>query len=137
MFRLTQRGKDLKPILLELGRWGGSLLATGAKNDHFCTHWLALPLQLHLRDAEPDGMPVAMELRTGDQPMTIEAANGSIHVRPGPAEHPGAVLRGSPQLILGVLIGNLELKRAKAAGLRIEGDPQILRRLAHRPATPD
>jgi DNA-binding HxlR family transcriptional regulator len=129
LFRLTSRGEELEAVLMALGRWGAPLLAKATRTDAFCTHWLELPLKLHLVDQAAEGPRVTIELRTGDEPMTIEAADGAATARLGPAEHADAVLSGSPQLVLGLLAGKLDLGQARLGGLQFEGNPEILRRV--------
>ena len=129
LFHLTGRGKELEPILQQLGHWGAPLLAKPARKDAFCTHWLSLPLEHHLTDRTPERSPVTIELRTGDEPMTLQTADGTVRTRLGIAPHPDAVLSGTPQLVVAVLTGKLGLADACAAGLKYEGDPEILRRV--------
>jgi len=129
LFRLTKRGKELEPALLLLDNWGAPLLAKSSGKEEFRTHWLALPLQLHLSDQHPRRPPVAIELRTGNEPITIETVDGAIQTRMGAAACPDAVLTGTPQLIMGVLVGKRDLTEARAAGLQFEGDPAVLRRV--------
>src|SRR5437763_14966524 len=45
LFRLTERGRALRPALLALGLWGGPLLAEGQHGDEFRSYWIALPLE--------------------------------------------------------------------------------------------
>lgn len=104
-------------------------LAKRAHEDAFRSHWLALPAKLHLSDQTPELPPVTIELRAGDEPMIIETVDGTVRNRPGSAQDPDAVLVGTPQLIVGVLTGKLDLAEARAAGLRYDGDPKILRRV--------
>jgi DNA-binding HxlR family transcriptional regulator len=129
LFQLTSRGRDLESAVHQLGLWGAPLLAKADRKDAFCTHWLSLPLKLHLTDQAPGRPTVTIELRTGDEPMTIEAANGTISTRLGSAQNPDAVLTGIPHLVLGVLTGRLDLAKARAAGLQYDGDPAVLRRV--------
>jgi hypothetical protein len=129
VFRLTERGEDLAPVVHALGRWGAPLMGTRATGDAFCSHWLAMPLELHLRDRKPHRAPITIEVRSGDQPMLIETIGGEVRARPGSAEDPDAVLTGPPELVVGVLTGRLELADARARGLEYEGDPKTLRRL--------
>jgi DNA-binding HxlR family transcriptional regulator len=129
LFRLTPRGEQLEPVLHELGRWGGPLLAEPGTGDAFCTHWLGLPAQLHLAHRTPGAPPLTIELRTGDQPLTIETVDGAVRTRPGPAEDPDVVLTGAPELIVGLLIGRLDVAEAGARGLQCEGDLEALRRV--------
>jgi DNA-binding HxlR family transcriptional regulator len=129
VFRLTPRGEELVPVLRELGRWGAPLMAEPTSGEAFRSYWLSLPVQLYLTDQSPHRPPVAIELRTGDEPMVIETIDGDVRARPGVAEAPDLVLSGSPQLVLGALLGRLDLADAKARGLQYEGDARVLRRL--------
>lgn len=136
LFRLTSRGLELEPVVHQLGRWGGPLLAKRADTEAFRTHWLALPVRNCLRDHRPADPPVTMELRTGDEPLSIETVGGAVRTRPGPAQDPDVVLAGTPPLIVAVLTGKLDLAGARKAGLRYDGDPRVLYRLQPRARTP-
>jgi DNA-binding HxlR family transcriptional regulator len=138
LVRLTQRGEDLLPVLRELGRWGGPLLAQAGDGDTFRSYWLALPLGLYYYDPEPELPPVTIEVRTGDEPMVIQTADGAVKARRGTAERPDAVLTGPPQLVIGVLSGRLPLAEARQRGLAVAGDPAALARVrsTSAPATP-
>lgn len=129
VFRLTRRGEELAPVVHALGRWGAPLMGTRAAGDSFCSHWLAMPLELHLRDRKPHRAPITIEVRSGDQPMLIETVDGEVRTRPGSADHPDAVLTGPPELVVGVLTGRLDLADARARGLEYDGDPKTLRRV--------
>jgi DNA-binding HxlR family transcriptional regulator len=130
LFALTERGAALVPVLEALGRWGGPLLADHADGDAFRSHWLAWPLGLHLVDHTPTRPPITIEVRSGDEPMLVETVgDGAVRVRPGSANAPDAVLSGSPELVVWLLVGRLSLAQARARGLRYAGDPKILRRL--------
>ncbi len=132
LFKLTARGEELGPVIAALGRWAGPLLSSRGRVDTFRPHWLALPLQLYLTDKDPTHPPVTLELRAGVEPVTVETIDGSVRARPGPAASPQAVLTGAPELILGVLMGRIDLARARSAGLKYEGDPAALRRFQPR-----
>lgn len=125
LFHLSARGLELEPIVMEFTRWGAPLLSKTSRTDEFRTHWLTLPLKLHLVDENPEGPPLQLELRTGDGRVTIEAAGGGITARPGPSPHADAVLSGSPQVVLGLLAGKLDLGQARLAGLQLEGDAAV------------
>jgi DNA-binding HxlR family transcriptional regulator len=126
LFRLTPRGEALNAAMLELGRWGAPLLAEPADNDAYRGHWLA---SLDLSDQAPDEPPVRIELRTGEEAVTLDTVDGSVRTRPGPAETPDLILTGPPQLVVGVLTGRLTLADAQAAGLEYDGDLAALRRV--------
>jgi DNA-binding HxlR family transcriptional regulator len=132
LFHLTPRGEQLRPALVELGRWGAPLMRRTSDDEAFRSHWLSLPTELFLADREPDRPPITIEVRTDGEPMLIETADGEVHARGGSSEDPDAALAGPPPLIVGVLSGHLDLAAARARGLEFEGDPKALDRL--RPA---
>jgi DNA-binding HxlR family transcriptional regulator len=130
LFRLTARGEQLRPVLDDLTRWGLLLMTEQGPRDAVRSQWLADALGVMLTDRRPDSPPVTIELQTGDQPIVIETGDGAIHTRLGSANNPDAVLAGPAQPTMGLLLGLLELKDAKARGISFEGDPGILDRIA-------
>ena len=73
-------------------------------------------------------------LRSGGAALTFETSDGAVRSRPGDADAPDLLLAGPPQLIVGLLVGNLSLAEARARGLDADGDLTVLSRL--RPAAP-
>jgi DNA-binding HxlR family transcriptional regulator len=129
LFRLTPRGEELRPLLEDLLRWGLPLMSEQNPEDAVRSHWLAAALELMLTDRQPDAPPLTLELQTGDQPILIEAHDGAIHTRLGPAANADATLTGPPKPVMGVLLGLLELADAQAGGITYQGDPAILERI--------
>jgi DNA-binding HxlR family transcriptional regulator len=129
LFSLTPRGAQLKSVIKELGRWGIPLMAETTPQEEYRSYWLSLPVELYLAHGSPLNVPITIEGRAGDQPMLIEARDGAITTRPGTSEDADAVLSGSPQLVLGVLTGSLNLDAAVARGLHFDGDCDALERL--------
>jgi DNA-binding HxlR family transcriptional regulator len=129
VFKLTPRGRELKGVLAELVRWGAPLMVDGDRGDEFRSRWFTFPAELFLTDTEPEKPPVAIEIRAGDEPITIEAGGGEVHARAGAAEDPSLVLTGTPHLVLGVLSGQLSFDSARELGLNSEGDRQALARM--------
>ena len=130
VFELTDRGRELEPVLDALGRWGVPLMADGpCEGDEFRSRWLAWPAENFLRDGEPDGPPATIELDAGGEPVVIEVASGTVHARPGTVDEPDASLSGSPHTLLGVLSGQLDLDTARSLGLELRGDEQVIRRV--------
>jgi DNA-binding HxlR family transcriptional regulator len=129
LFRLTERGEQLRPVLIELARWGAPLMSMRDERDSFRSYWVAVLAQMFPTDERPGGPPVTIELRAGGEPLTIEISDGAVHARAGSAEHPDLILSGPEQLILGVVTARLRIDDAVDRGLHFEGDPQVLRRL--------
>jgi DNA-binding HxlR family transcriptional regulator len=129
LFDLTDRGRDLEPVLKALGRWGSPLVQRPIDDEEFRSHWLALPLEAHLVDRSPEKPPVTIEVRTGQHPMLVETRDGGIHVRPGKDEHADAVITATPSLVLGLMLNRLDLATAEKRGLKFSGDPAALHRV--------
>jgi len=129
LFRLTARGESLESVLAALGRWGAPLLVGPSGGATFRSHWLKFPLELYLSDHRPNDEPVSIEIHTGEQPMLVDVAEGVVRVHPGSTANPNATLTGTPSLILGVLVGMLDIETARARGLKIGGDIETLRRV--------
>jgi DNA-binding HxlR family transcriptional regulator len=129
LFHLTPRGDQLRPVLDGLFHWGMPLMTEQNPQDAVRSHWLAGALESMLTDREPDAPPIALELQTGDQPITVQAHDGAINTRLGPAENPDATLSGPPKPVMGLLLGYLELDDAKASGIGYQGDPKVLDRI--------
>jgi DNA-binding HxlR family transcriptional regulator len=132
LYELTPRGAELEPVIEALGRWAGPLMTAPARREAFRSHWLALPLQLYLTDRSPTRPPITVELRAGAEPVTLETSGGAVRARPGAAQNPDVVLTGPPQVLLSLLLGRIDVARARAAGLKWQGDPTTLKRLQPR-----
>jgi DNA-binding HxlR family transcriptional regulator len=135
LFRLTERGEQLRPVLEDLIRWGLPLMREDNAGDAVRSHWLAWPLEMLLVDGDPDGPRVTLELQTGDQPIIVEMGKGSIRLRLGPADQPDATIAGPPRPILGLLLGLLQLDEAAKQGVAYQGDLAILDRISAKPVT--
>jgi DNA-binding HxlR family transcriptional regulator len=129
LFHLTERGHALRPVLEDLGRWGAPLMGVPQPNSEFRSHWLVFPFDAYLTDNSPSEPPIAIEIRTGDEPMVVETVEGKVRTRRGTADKPDAVLAGRPGLILGLLSGRLGLSEAKSRGLEFNGSQKALRRV--------
>src|SRR3954462_11523784 len=78
LFRLTPRGEQLRPVLDDLMRWGIPLMAEQDDGDAVRSHWVAGAIELMLVDRRPKAArPTTLELRTGDEPIVVEAARGA------------------------------------------------------------
>lgn len=129
LFKLTDRGKELQPVLQALGRWGGPMVQRPIGDNEFRSHWLAVPLEAHLKDREPRAPVQTIEIHTADQPVLLKVGGGTVNVRPGRAEHPDLTLTGSASQVLGLLLHKLDFNDAKRRGLKIEGDAKVLKRV--------
>ena len=134
LFRLTERGRQLEPVIQALGHWGAPLLTSAASStDVFRSHWVALPMRAYVRDSAPSAGRVHLEVRAGGEPIALETVgDGSVTTRLGSADAPDATLAGPPKAILGLLTGKLNLAGARRKGVRYTGDRKTLGRFVPR-----
>jgi DNA-binding HxlR family transcriptional regulator len=132
LYRLTERGLALRPVLRELGRWGAPLLAQSAKSDELRGYWIGLPAELYLRDAAPHEPPVTLEVRIGDEPVCLATVDGEIRSTIGSSPDRDAVLSGPAKEVAGVLLAGTSLAEATRRGVRYRGSPAVLARFSPR-----
>ncbi|MFE7767756.1 winged helix-turn-helix transcriptional regulator [Streptomyces sp. NPDC057438] len=75
VYELTDRGRELLPVLQALGAWGESALGERRATDAVRAHWFALPLLRALEGATAGLVEVRLE-------------EGEFHVRVGAEEEP-------------------------------------------------
>jgi DNA-binding HxlR family transcriptional regulator len=128
VYELTERGQELEPVILALGRWG-----SGA------------PLTEPLREIGPDSMVLALKtvfdhpaaakldatvaLRLGEQTFSVRVGEGGIDAARGDADDPDAVLTTSAGVLAALVWEGLGLDAAVRAGdAAYAGDRRTLER---------
>jgi DNA-binding HxlR family transcriptional regulator len=130
LFHLTEAGAELRPVLEALGQWGIRYMTGPAEGDEFRGQWAAF----FLRDRDPGGPPVSVEVRSSSSPVVVEVSGGSVTTRLGPAAAPDLILQGEPHLILALFSGHLTAGEASDRGLELSGDASVLQRVLPEPA---
>ncbi len=133
LYRLTDAGAELEPVLGAIGRWGVRYMMDPAQGDEFRGHWFSFPVSFFLRDRDPDGPPVSIELDAASSPAVVDVSGGAVSVRLGTATTPDVVLRGEPRLMLALFAGGLTAGEAANLGLEITGDIGVLQRVLPEP----
>ncbi|MFE4173222.1 winged helix-turn-helix transcriptional regulator [Streptomyces sp. NPDC056909] len=129
LYRLTESGLELEPVLKALGLWGLRFMAEERPDDAFQAQWLAYAPAWFTTDADPDAPPAVIQLVAAGELAVIELRNGQVHTRLGRATDPDLVLDGPPRAVLGLLSGLIDLERAGQLGLSTTGRRDLLTRL--------
>ena len=126
LFRLTQRGRELEPVLATLGQWGVPLIERQKSGKPFRSILLKLPIEMNLKGTPQNKTPKIAVLQTGNEPLTLSISSTGVKVRPGTPDRSDLTLSGDPYSILGLLLKKMSLHEALVAGVRLDGDPTVL-----------
>ena len=126
---LTKWGQGLVAPIGELVRWGALLMNEKEGSDAFRIRWLDFPIELWFSGVDPARPTLEIEIRTGDETITLESRDGEVHHRVGQAVSPDVVVSGPPDVVVGLLAGRDEPKVAMQRGAHILGDFSLVDRL--------
>ncbi|HEU5483374.1 MAG TPA: winged helix-turn-helix transcriptional regulator [Microlunatus sp.] len=133
VFRLTDRGRSLRPAVEALAIWGGELVPATSAAAQFRTRWLVIPVEAMLTDLRPTDPPASITLRTGDEPLLVSVDQGVVRATPGaPAARSDLVISGPAGPVLGMMAGKVPVAAATGAGIEITGDRGVLERVGLR-----
>ena len=96
VYELTERGRELRTVILELGRWGSGEPA----NDGPLGPDAAVIALMTMFRGDLEG---TFELRLDGQVFALSAADGRLDAVRGPATEPDAVIEGTPGTLASVL----------------------------------
>jgi DNA-binding HxlR family transcriptional regulator len=129
VYELTERGAALRPVVIELARWG-SRVPTTSRAD-LSPDALALAL-LTTFDAE-SAEDVRITLRLGDDAFAATVSGGRLEIVRGTAERPDAEVVTDAAGLRAVVFGGRTLTEAVAAGdAEVAGDEEKASRFLRR-----
>ena len=129
VYELTDRGHQLKPVLLALAAWGLPLLGSPRTQDTYRLSWLVLALEQRFDPQAARGAELTWELRVGDEVLHVNVRDGAVQTLQGPAPAPEVVLEADRDVFLAWGTGQLSDEQALAAGLRVTPGPEALQQL--------
>ena len=124
-YELTEHGRQLTPVLLELGRWAGAgpRRWAGRPGDDAprsaggCSSGaLILALRTAFRPAAAAGLLAWLELRIGVDRVELMIADGELTVDRGGLDDPDATLDADAGTLLELALGDRSLDDATATG---------------------
>jgi DNA-binding HxlR family transcriptional regulator len=129
IYELTEWGRELEPVVTQLGAWGArspippDSRAIGPDS-------IVLALSSLFDPGAAGEIDTAYDLRIGEESFHIEIAGGKLGLERGAAEGPAASLAfpDAPTMAT-VLTGEIDFEQALASGaLRLEGSKQAAKR---------
>jgi DNA-binding HxlR family transcriptional regulator len=134
LYSLTDRGARLRPILVDLGRWGLPLMVPGQGEDDFRSRWVVLGVDALFQGADLAGLEpltVLVACPGGGEPVRLVASPTGITAAVAP---PGTaadvVISADPDTAVALLTGRLSPFALDApTRARVRGTEDALRRL--------
>jgi DNA-binding HxlR family transcriptional regulator len=129
VYELTERGAALRPVVIELARWG-SRIPTTTRAD-LSVDALALAL---LTTFDPDGAEdVRIALVLGDDRFAADVADGRLEITRGAPARPDAEVITDAAGLRSVVFGGRPLAEAVAVGdAEVRGDAEAAARFVRR-----
>ncbi len=122
VYRLTDHGRDLQPVLLALGRFG-SRLPLPDHPEELSPDAFAVALLTVFQPARAAGVTVRVGLSLGVERFLVALNDGQLAVSREADGEPEASLETTPGVLTQLLWHGLSLADAEASGeLRISGD---------------
>jgi DNA-binding HxlR family transcriptional regulator len=129
VYELTERGRELEPVVLALGRFG-SVAPVPPGDARIGVDAVVIALKTLFDPTAADGLTASYELRLGEQRFALDVADGRLGVQRGGAPAADATIETDPGTLATVLWHGRALDEARRAGeVAIEGDRRAAARL--------
>ena len=121
VYELTDRGRDLEPVVIGLGHWGA--LAPFPPGDmRIGVDSTVLALKTLFDAAAAKDLDATYELRLDGQRFRVQVAEGRLDIVRGSADKPDAAIETDPGTLTALLWQGLDLKEAERSGsVSVEG----------------
>ena len=121
VYELTERGRALEPVLVEMARWGRALLP--AEPDELHPGWVAFALKIAFDPSGAQDVDLTYELSVDGQGYVVTIGSGHITVTRGEAPSAAARIETDGRTLYRLGNGELDLRAAVADGsLTFEAD---------------
>lgn len=133
VYELTDRGRELEPVLDALGAWGATERAPD--DGSLSASAVLLFLRGSVR-ANPAAPAVTLELQLGDRVWALVARADGTEIEPGAPGSADAAIHTDPETLNALVLDPRGLDAAVAGGAaRVDGDIEALRLLLEAAAT--
>jgi DNA-binding HxlR family transcriptional regulator len=128
VYELTPRGRELEPVLLQLGRWGAQL--PPPPGGHLGIDSLLLSMKVMFDPGQTDDLAGSYELRVGADAFDVEIRDGTLGIRRGSPADPDATMSTDLATLHAICSSRRSLNDAVRSGAaHINGNPDSRNRL--------
>jgi DNA-binding HxlR family transcriptional regulator len=125
VYDLTDRGRELEPIVLALGRWGSRAPFPPAAGELGIDAFV-LALKTLFDPERAGGLSARYALRISDHPFTAIIDDGALEITRGGGGPVDATIASDPETLTSVLWHERAIDCAVATGrLELRGDPDL------------
>jgi DNA-binding HxlR family transcriptional regulator len=132
LYELTDWGRELHPILLQLGRWGAR--AQHRPEAALGVDALMVALEATFVPESAAELHASYELRLGEERFAVDVGNGAVSIARGSPRKPDVVIETDPETLRSLVFG---ARKLAGAPVELHGDARQARaffRLFARPA---
>jgi DNA-binding HxlR family transcriptional regulator len=127
-YELTERGAELEPVLVAVGRWGRNEPMTA--DAELSVDALVLALKTTFDPAAAGDLEATLDLQVDDDRLEVAVAGGRLSITRASAKDPDATLRTDVPTVRKLAFRKRRLDDAAAAGdVAIDGDRATVQRL--------
>jgi len=129
VYRLTQTGAALEPVLVAIARWGGPFLGAPLPSDTMVPRAYFVAMRHAFRPELAGDLSETYELQVGDNVFEVQVAGGQCTTRETAASDPDAVMVLDAETLNALLLEGFPAQDAIASGrVHLTGDPSSLDR---------
>jgi DNA-binding HxlR family transcriptional regulator len=129
VYELTDWGRELEPVLIQLGRWGRRSPFRDP-DAHIGSDAVMLALRDHFDHVVGDGLNATYAIRFGEDHFAVRAAAGRLDIERGDPLLPDTVIDTDARTFIALMTRRQDLNEAVRAGhVTLSGDPDALERL--------
>lgn len=130
IYELTDLGRELEPMLIELGRWGLNFYEVDPTAE-LAPSWLPNSLRVILQP--PADLEATVQLHSEGEGFAVSIAGGWASVQRGEMADPDLVISGPPRpIVIAIVVGDDQLE-----GVEIEGDREVFTTMHDSVVLPD
>ena len=128
IYELTEWGRDLEPVIIELGKWGVRS-PTKPPDAELGVDSLILSFRTMFDPERAADLDARYEFRIGEDRFRAEVAEGEFEIERGVADDPDATVETDAGTLAALVYQDLELDEALSYGdLSIQGDGELVER---------
>lgn len=109
IYRLSDRGRLIEPVLVEMVRFGLRSGLTGSDSDYSRPAWSVLSSRAVFRHDRASGLDERYEFHVGDEVFYLGVCDGRPDNGPGPAPDPVVVVEMDPETFDRVQSGEMKM----------------------------